>query len=190
MRQLLSITLTAQRRAHRLKRLSVPPPAHARSTSYRRDCVYHRPFMSRGAQRRSRKATLASSRGRQAGVGAARARSLLCTWCAWMVGLFQKKWRIGASIPNGEVTALTTCYARTHARRQRSFCVVLQLPSLLFRSVAALGTHKTQRPQPEPRAPTDPPLRQLRPGLAVQLTGGSWAGVGRARFEAHCRRTS
>eukprot|EP00964_Phaeocystis_antarctica_P057864 scaffold34271_cov73-Phaeocystis_antarctica.AAC.2 len=92
MRQLLSIALTAQRRAHRLQRLSVPPPAHARSTSYRRGCVYHRPFMSRGTQRRSRKATLASPRGRQAGVGAARARSLLCTWCAWMVGLFPEPW--------------------------------------------------------------------------------------------------
>ena len=45
-----------------------------------------------GTDRRPRRATLASSRGRQAGVGAARARSLLCTWCAWMVGLFPEPW--------------------------------------------------------------------------------------------------
>eukprot|EP00964_Phaeocystis_antarctica_P055369 scaffold32570_cov47-Phaeocystis_antarctica.AAC.2 len=50
------------------------------------------PLVSRqvagGTDRRPRRATLASPRGRQTGVGAARARSLLCTWCAWMVGLF------------------------------------------------------------------------------------------------------
>ena len=45
-----------------------------------------------GTDRRPRRATLASSRGRQAGVGAARARSLLCTWCAGMVGLFPEPW--------------------------------------------------------------------------------------------------
>eukprot|EP00964_Phaeocystis_antarctica_P062940 scaffold37731_cov67-Phaeocystis_antarctica.AAC.1 len=45
-----------------------------------------------GNDRRPRRATLASPRGRQTGVRAARARSLLCTWCAWMVGLFPEPW--------------------------------------------------------------------------------------------------
>lgn len=46
--------------------------------------------VAEGAERPPLAATLASPRDRRAGVGPARARSRVCTWYEWMVGLFSE----------------------------------------------------------------------------------------------------